>query len=624
MDTPGHADFAFEVQRSLRVLDGAVVIMDGVAGVEAQTEKVWANANLYSLPRLVFVNKLDREGANMSRTIVQTEARLGVRTVVLQIPLYSGEKLQGIVDVITRKAYQFNSDDFCQIPIPGDMLSQTEAARVQVLETLSDLDEGIVEEFLEHGDNVPDNVIKTSIRKLTLANRIAPILCGASFRNIGIQPLLDAVVDYLPSPADKPQPLLKQGEKVVEIGNKTLALAFKVTVDPRRGPLTFVRIYGGNIKSHQQLYNTSTGHLERAMKLLQVQADELREIAFLDKGAIGAISGLKHTKTGDTLLGSDFKVAGAQLLPIPVPSPVFFTSVEPHSLGEAKGVEEALQLLLREDPSLSVRNDEETGQMILGGMGELHLEIAADRLRQLGAKCDLSRMRIGYRESLLVESGPCSATYERESTNSKIKASITLCVSPLENLAGSNEVKIDDISDSVSTNSASCQEIIDAIKSGVELGLAVSPHRGLPMHGVHVHVTQVTGYGSESTPQAYVGAALKATRSGLRTAIENGAGGKFIVLEPVMDVVLTVPESCMGQVLSDLTGVRGGQINDLAMEEGMGELDILRQINANVPLSAMRGYNSILRSLSAGRGSFSMVLGGWAPVSNVDAIKDEF
>ncbi|KAF9921436.1 Ribosome-releasing factor 2, mitochondrial [Linnemannia zychae] len=459
IDTPGHVDFTIEVERSIRVLDGAVTILDAVAGVEAQTETVWQQASRQGIPRIAFVNKMDRAGAGFGRTVREMRTRLGCRPVVLQIPLMetvqgsNDTQFNGVVDVLNMEVLRWDSDSkgakLVRSPLdstyPDQQVYQEAVnARIALVEQLSALDENIIELFLTLEDHMAINArdLQTAIRRLTLSSTIVPVLCGASFRNIGVQPLMDSVVDYLPSPDDRPAALARASDgNIVEIGKggpkeRLCALAFKVVHDARRGPMVFVRVYAGQLNERTQLWNSSTHAKERANKLLQMYAMDVEEIPHITKGNIGVILGLKETRTGDTLLDAHDPRKGLALSGIKVPSPVFFASIEPMSTSDEKPVEEAIKALIREDPSLGMRVDEETGQTLLGGMGELHLEVAKERLvSDFKVKAEMGRMRISFKETMRgagVVSEVPAWEYDREILGKRGRARIGVTVERLE------------------------------------------------------------------------------------------------------------------------------------------------------------------------------------------------
>ncbi|KAI5856418.1 P-loop containing nucleoside triphosphate hydrolase protein [Tricharina praecox] len=696
IDTPGHADFTFEVERSIRVLDGAVTILDGVAGVEAQTEKVWRQAAKYQIPRLIFVNKLDRVGARFGATVREVAAKLNAWPAVLQLPVYENngkggeDVLRGVVDLVEKRVflYELGGDgqnitvhDYEWLSTNNPKLHQEALdAQIALVELLGEHDEDLVELFLEVGEHhlIPTAALKSSIRKLTLTGngRIIPVLCGASFRNIGVQPLLDAVVDYLPSPLDRPPTdITHSGNQYALLDmdtNRTCALAFKVVNDPKRGAMVFVRVYSGSLSKAQTLYNTSLGVKERAHRLLQMYADEAVDIPSIPCGHIGVIIGLKQARTGDTLI-SEHAVSPSgqssnakksktaiqkydpktlQLRPIDVPPPVFFASLEPYSLSEQKPLEEALAMLLREDPSFSVTTDPDSGQTLLSGMGELHLEIGRDRLvQELKAKADMGKILIAYRETISVPMGPTHHFLNRELAGKPAKAGCTASVSPLNiddleegveiGTDGNNvaihilETYVDSTGETLKAKIPShltAKEIEAAMGAGVAAALSRGPHLHLPLRDTQVEVTinPATDLTAESSLAAISTATRLAVGDALAAAQAQATG---LIVEPVMTVSVSCDEKDLGKVVADISSSRGGQVSSLGDGETLGvEIEmkrvyvpflkgdgerreagegIKRVVNATVPLGEMVGYLKHLRAMTQGRGTFVMELEGW-------------
>ncbi|KAI5811282.1 P-loop containing nucleoside triphosphate hydrolase protein [Peziza echinospora] len=738
IDTPGHADFTFEVERAIRVLDGAVTILDGVAGVEAQTEKVWRQADAYGIPRIVFVNKLDRMGAGFGRTVREIGLKLGGWPAVLQLPMYetdssSEEVLTGLVDVVSKRVFRWsNGGDGRSVAVHDykwleahrpNLYEEALKARVALVELLSEFDEEIVELYLAVDDHqlVPPADIKRSLRKLTLdgTGRVVPVLCGASFRNMGVQPLLDAVVDYLPSPADRPPAAVsyyngRERALLAPDDGRMCALAFKVVHDPKRGPMVYVRVYSGTLNRAAHLLNTSLQVREKAQRLLRMYADEAVDIPAIPTGHIGVILGLKHARTGDTLVEEPpaakhhhhhhkdpvpaAREATLQLRPIAVPPPVFFASIEPASIAEQKPLEEALALLLREDPSLHVSIDEDSGQTLLSGMGELHLEIARDRLvKDLKAKAEMGHIVIGYRETV---TGPLGAQvhklYDREVGGKRVCAGIAASVGSREffnnDFAEHNTSIIETIpldSENILTvtilqkksaaaatplhNPAAAQHLQaptlpcppgqeelhlpphllpydptlrNSLLSGAIAALSRGPALGFPCHSTHVHLvldpnTDIPGGSTESTPPAFASATRLSVVAALKAAVEAQTSA---LMEPLMDVAISIPESELGHVVGDISGARGGNVYSLDDDpsdssapvgmklkidqrkiyappdynssdrggggdgdgDGSGTGQRPRTVRAKVPLKEMVGYLRHLRSLTKGRGSFVM------------------
>ncbi|KAI8064714.1 P-loop containing nucleoside triphosphate hydrolase protein [Gongronella butleri] len=691
IDTPGHVDFTMEVERSVRVLDGAVTILDGVAGVEAQTETVWRQADRYDLPRLAFVNKLDRTGGAYGRTVMELWKKLQARPLVTQLPVYYDDdnaddrnkgRLAAVVDVIEMTKHQWTSADGHTMTTttldPADAAyDEAVRARTALVETLAEMDEAIVDVFFEKADGdhmaVPVSALKASIRRVTLDGKAVPVLCGAAFKNVGVQPLLDAIVDYLPSPLDRPAALAtvsdarRQLMVPLDENAPLCALAFKVVHDARRGPLVYVKIYAGKLSNRMTLFNTTTRTKERANKLLQMYAKDVEEIPSISAGNIGVIVGLKHTRTGDTLvMGNDKQAikANLQLGHIDIPSPAFFAAIEPHSVSDEPAVEEALQHLTREDPSLNVWTDEESGQRLLSGMGELHLEIVKDRLiNDFKCKTDMGKMRISYRESCQGHAD-ASFDYDKEFLGKRARASATVAISgtlqDMESLGhaidsekdqwvteGSNQFRIDlsgvvgdDDEDShdgkKDKDKLRRDEIYQAVHTGVMAGMARGAVLGFPLAHVKVDVSRLQFYGEDTTAGAISASVSHAMQQALQQAQPN-------LLEPMMEVVTLVNEEDIGHVVADMSGTRRGHV--LSMESALDEAqkrdntttddqvyappdamnhthmgDIAgykakHRIKAHVPLSSMLGYSSALRSLTGGSGSFSMRVIGYGDMS---------
>ncbi|KAK3700576.1 Ribosome-releasing factor 2, mitochondrial [Vermiconidia calcicola] len=721
IDTPGHADFTFEVLRSLRVLDGAVCILDGVAGVEAQTEKVWSQASAYAIPRIIFVNKLDRDGAAFGRTVKEVGARLGVWPAVCGIPWWNAEgKLQGVGDVVGLRGLRYaEGGDGKQVDVfklqqleedDQNLAQELRKARTALVEILSEHDDEMVEKYLEADEDhllISSTDVTESIRRCTLRHpqQIVPVFAGASFRNVGVQPLLDAVADLLPSPHVRPDPEISFGGSVrgglTELlsgklsvttaafsrAGKTLskdkapfalqnleacALAFKVVADAKRGVLVYVRVYSGSINRNAALWNTNLQMTERAQRLMKMYANDAVDVDSIPAGQIGVIPGLKATRTGDTLIsytGANPKVGppspmnSLQLRPIDVPPPVFFVSVEPSSLAEEKHIKETLELLLREDPSLHVSLDEESGQTHLAGMGELHLEIARDRLiNDLKAKARIGNIEIGYRESITIASTEMNEMFDRDVGGKSSKAGCTALVSPStgeEQGTASTRAHIFNMPDNnrliVSTPSLRAdgwsfdteqpglpshlplQTVLQAFQNGISAALA----RG-PSHGYAVHSTDIKVIFEPSThvcPNTTPAALSSAARLAVQRALQDSAtASETLMMEPVMLVTISVDEDSMGSVVHDISSARGGNVVSLGSDDDSSVVErsaidvsriyappdpfagghaaanaatggsALRQIVTRVPLKEMVGYLKHLRSLTGGRGTFTMAV----------------
>lgn len=723
VDTPGHADFTFEVLRSLRVLDGAVCILDGVAGVEAQTEKVWSQASKYQIPRIIFVNKLDRDGAAFGRTVKEVGARLGVWPAVCGIPWWTVDgNLKGVGDVVGLRGLGFRGDGkdvdikpLNDLKAGGDALAgEIEKARVALVELLSEHDDLMVEKYLDANEDhlaiAPEDIIE-SLRRCTLQSpqTVVPVLAGASFRNTGVQTLLDAVVDLLPSPNERPDPEVsmasgihgglsaflsgklvapaapsktKSGSKTISKDRASLALqnleacalAFKVVADAKRGVLVYVRVYSGVINRNAALWNTTLQNMERAQRLLKMYANDAVDIESIPAGQIGVIPGLKYARTGDTLVsytgahpknGPPPPVNTLQLRPIDVPPPVFFVSIEPNSLSEDKHLRESLDLLLREDPSLHVSMDEESGQTHLAGMGELHLEIARDRLvGNLKAKARIGSIEIGYREAVTAASQTVTEVLDRDVAGKSSKAACSAAIEPAKEdeiwqpdehchviaLPDGNCVSIStptlsfdgtpiDEGQSGLPDYLSLPTVLQSILNGVSAAVARGPAHGYPVHSSQISVTFDPSQHlfPNTTPAALSSAARLAVQSALQS---SRSSSEPVMMEPVMLVTISVDGASLGNVVQDISSSRGGSVISLGSDESAPspdqglEIDVakiyappdpfagghalsagiagvgseIKQIVARVPLKEMVGYLKHLRSLTGGRGTFTMVV----------------
>ncbi|KAI9265504.1 P-loop containing nucleoside triphosphate hydrolase protein [Helicostylum pulchrum] len=669
IDTPGHVDFTMEVERAVRVLDGAVTILDGVAGVEAQTETVWNQASRYHIPRIAFINKLDRTGAAFGRTVKEIWKKLRSRPLVIQLPVMNEETmderhkgLRAVVDLVTMELVQWDPAHTDGSVITRTALSENTSkiypeavkARTALVEALAEMDDTIVDVFLDtaEGDHmlVPAHDLKAAIRRVTLSNKAVPVLCGASFKNLGVQPLLNAVNDYLPSPLDRPSALVTytsaQTSLIPLSDPKLCALAFKVVHDARRGAMVYVKVYSGKLNTRMTLFNTTTRVKERVNKLLQMYAKDVEEIPTIDAGNIGVIVGLKDTRTGDTLVQSNDTHAiksGLQLSNIDIPSPAFFSAVEPASVSDEEAVETALKNLVREDPSLKVWTDEESGQMLVSGMGELHLEIVKDRLiNDFKVKCDMGKMRISYRETCQ-SAAEARAEYDKEVMGKRARAACRVQISPIEQdldhdqeknntleegwiLNSGNQLSVSAISQD-SVTDMNPEDIKQAVQNGLLGGLARGAVLGFPLTHLKVKAFDLETFGPETT----LGAISACVSNSVFEAVKSA---NPCLLEPMMEVYTEVNENHIGSVVSDLSGTRRGHViglessssdeNDddenvqvyapqdsLLVSSDIEAYKPKQVIKARVPLSSMLGYSSALRSLTGGSGSFSMRVIGY-------------
>ncbi|KAJ2776337.1 Ribosome-releasing factor 2, mitochondrial [Coemansia javaensis] len=679
IDTPGHVDFTVEVERAVRVLDGAVAILDAVAGVQAQTQTVWRQAARYGIPRLVFVNKMDRDGADWRRCVADVAAKLGAVPLVLQIPeaqaprgaRLAGADLARWLDVVSleRISFDLGADAsgasvtrraLCAAADPQAHRAAARA-RAQLVDALAEVDARTMDVFLSDavdGDplRMPAAELRAAVRRATLATRACPVLLGAAFRNVGVQPLLDAVVDYLPAPTDRPPaPGSAPGDPApLDPAAPLVALAFKVIVDAQRGPMVFVRVYSGTLTARMTLVNaTRGGAKERATKLLQMYADVPEEIASIPCGHIGVVLGLKLTRTGDTLLhphhpslarapraakkprssvhavldphaAAAAEPVGLQLHGMAVPPPVFFCAVEADSPLDEKPLADALAALLLEDPSLHVTYDPETGQTLLSGMGELHLEVVRNRLLDdMKIRASFGDMRVSYRETPGRASPALDHLYAKEVAGRVGKAAMRVEVAPLPPAeddadADANANAIDvEMPESLApsggpSSAADAREQREAVRAaiadGVRYALLRGPVLGFPVARAHVRVTGVRGFGDDvSTPAAFRACAAQA----LRRALEACAP---VLLEPIARVSIQCPEPRLGPVIADLNGARHGRVLSLADAETKA-LDGSMALLAEAPLSAMVGYSSALRSLTAGTATFSLEVSGFGPMT---------
>jgi elongation factor G len=605
IDTPGHVDFTVEVERSLRVLDGAVAVFDGVAGVEPQSETVWRQADKYKVPRICFVNKLDRTGASFDRCVSMIKDRLKATPLVLQIPIGAEGDFIGVVDLIQMKALVWpgetkKGEDYVVEEIPANLKEAAEAARHELIETLADKDDQIMEKYLE-GQELSEEEIIAGIRRATLADKATPVLTGSAFKNKGVQPMLDAVVRYLPSPLDVEAIVgTKMGDKSVEIARKPAdeepfsALAFKIMSDPHLGKLTFVRIYSGTLTAGTAVLNSTKDRKERIGKIYQMHANKREERDTAGAGMIIAVMGLKDTTTGDTLCDSDKPVI---LESMEFPDPVIHVAIEPKTKGDQEKLGTAIQRLAEEDPTFHVRSDEETGQTIIGGMGELHLEILVDRMkREFKVEANVGKPQVAYRETLRKVVEKHDYTHKKQSGGSGQFAKVQISLAPLavgEVPSGYEFVnKI--------TGGRIPKEYIPAVDDGCQEALQSGPLAGYPLTDVRVTLLDGAYHDVDSSELAFKIAGIAAFKEAAKLA-------NPVLLEPMMSVEVVTPEDFMGDVIGDLNS-RRGQIQ--AMDERSGA----RVVKALVPLSEMFGYVGDLRSKTQGRASYSMQFDSYAEV----------
>jgi elongation factor G len=598
IDTPGHVDFTVEVERSLRVLDGAVVVFDGVAGVEPQSETVWRQADRYRVPRFCFVNKLDRTGADYWRVVEMIKDRLGANAVPLQLPIGLEDKFRGVIDLINMKAITYGSDLGDQIEvgdIPDELRPEAEAWREKMVEALADHDDDIAHKYLE-GESISVDELRAALRAGTLAYKIVPVLCGSALKNKGIQPMLDAVIDFLPSPLDVP-PVTgldpRSGEESVrrtDPGEPFAALAFKIAADPFVGKLAFFRVYSGTLKTGSYVYNSTKGAKERVGRLLQLHANHREEIESVSAGDIAAAVGLKNTTTGDTLCVEDKPIV---LESISFPEPVIELAVEPKTKADQDKMSIALQRLAEEDPTFRVSTDEESAQTRIAGMGELHLEVIVDRmLREFKVQANVGRPQVSYREAIR-KPAKGEGRFVRQTGGKGQYGHAILEIEPLERGTGVEfESKI--------VGGAVPREYWRAIEQGIREALAGGILAGYPMIDLKATLVDGSYHEVDSSEMAFKIAGSMAIKDGAHKA-------DAAILEPVMKVDVTTPEDFMGDVIGNLNAKRGHI-------EGIDEHGTSRVVRALVPLAEMFGYATELRSMTQGRATYSMEFSRYSEV----------
>ena len=593
IDTPGHVDFTAEVERSLRVLDGAIVVFCGVAGVQPQTETVWRQATKYHVPRIVFVNKMDRTGADFDRVFGEVKEKLGANAVRILIPIGSEENLKGQIDVVNRKAVYFSDDDkfgstYTVKELDAEQKKIADEAYNELLNAVADVDETVGEKFLME-ETVTLEDLKQGIRRATIANKLIPVAGGSAFKNKGVQYLLDAVVDYLPSPLDIPAAIGMDPEneetrievKTTDHG-KFVALAFKLWADKFVGKLVFFRVYSGVVRKGDTVYNPRTRRSERVGRLIQIQANEHKDIDACYAGDIAAMVGLKNVTTGDTLAALNHDVV---LEPPTFPEPVISMAVEPKTKADQEKLALALGRLSEEDPTFNVKTDEETGQTIISGMGELHLEIIIDRLRrEFKVDANTGAPQIAYRETITTAAGG-EGKLVKQSGGRGQYGHVILSMKPNEKGKGLTiENKV--------IGGTIPKEYINAVYKGVNEAMSNGIIAGYPVVDVHVEILDGSYHDVDSNENAFTMAAIFAMKDGFKKA-------KSILLEPIMAVEVSTPDDYQGDVMGDLNR-RRGQIQNM---ESKGKLAIVR---ANVPLKEMFGYSTAVRTLSSGRASYAM------------------
>ena len=603
IDTPGHVDFTIEVERSLRVLDGAITVFDAVNGVEPQTETVWRQADKYKVPRICFINKMDRVGADFVMSVNSVKERLHAEPIPIQLPIGAEDRFQGCVDLLENKAYIWDNsgkgENFEITEVPNDIKAEVEKYRTQIIEKIVEFDDGLFERYL-NGETLPVAELKAALRKGTLALKVFPVLCGAAFKNKGVQPLMDAVIDYLPSPLDVPaitgfDPVKE--DKVIEcpldFDAPVAALAFKIANDPFAGTLTYIRVYSGTVKVGDQLYNPRTEKKERIQKLVKMHANSREEIQHLKAADIGAVVGLKFTGTGDTLCTSSHPVV---LETIKFPEPVIAVAVEAKSSGDQEKMLQGLEKLQKEDPSCRLRTDPETGQILLSGMGELHLDILVDRLfREHKIQANVGKPQVSYRETL-AQGFEFDNTYERELGGEKHFARVRMKIEPINVKDGIQFVS--NVQPTQQFNLA----FLKAIEQGFREAAEVGPVASYSMIGLKGTLLQIETRPQESNEMAFKAATSLGFRQHLREV-------KSELLEPIMKLEVTCPDDFVGNIVGDLNS-RRGKIHSMSVKLGGGG----QVIAAEAPLATLFGYATDIRSLSQGRASFSMEFLEYSPI----------
>jgi len=600
IDTPGHVDFTVEVERALRVLDGAVAIFDAVAGVEPQTETVWRQADRYGVPRICFINKMDRVGADFFAAVDSIVERLNATPVVLQLPIGAESEFRGVVDLIEMKAHIWPDEmgeRWETVPIPDDLAEEAEERRRIMIETVAEADEKLLEKYLEDLEVTADE-IRQAVRTGTLDGLFVPVLMGSAFKNTAVQPLLDAVTWYLPSPVDLPTvPGFKPGlerepiERRAEDTAPFSALAFKIMTDPYVGKLTYFRVYSGHVAKGDRILNATTGRKERVGRLLRMHANHREDIEDVFAGDIVAVVGLKNTGTGDTLSAVN---APIQLESMAFPAPVISVAIEPRTKADQDKLSEALQRLSEEDPTFLVRTDEDTGQTIISGMGELHLEILVDRLqREFKVDANVGRPQVAYRETIRKAVEKVVAKHIKQTGGRGQYGHVVINLEPTGPGGGFQFVD-------KTRSGAVPREFISAVEAGIEGALDGGVLAGYPMLNVKATLIDGSSHAVDSSEMAFKIAGSMALQEAARRAGVQ-------LLEPVMAVEVVTPEGYMGDVIGDLNG-RRGHIRE------MGQRGAARVIVATVPLAEMFGYATDLRSRTQGRANYTMQFDSYQPV----------
>ena len=609
IDTPGHVDFTVEVERSLRVLDGAVAVFDGKEGVEPQSETVWRQADKYDVPRICFVNKMDKLGADFYFTVDTIVKRLGAKPLVIQLPIGFESTFEGVVDLVEMRALTWRGDSKGDVelgakydiePIPADLVDKANEYRAALIETVAESDDTLLERFLEGDTDFSVAEIKKAIRHLTVTSQLYPVLCGSAFKNRGVQPMLDAVVDYLPSPLDVPATEghdIRDEEKVVERHpdpkDPFAALAFKVAVHPFFGRLTYIRVYSGELASGGQVMNSTKGKKERIGKIFQMHSNKENPVDSVTAGHIYAVIGLKDTTTGDTLSDPNNQVV---LESMTFPEPVIQVAIEPKTKADQEKLGVAIQKLAEEDPTFRVEQDIDTGQTIIAGMGELHLDILVDRMkREFGVEANVGKPQVAYRETIRTTVAKYDYTHKKQTGGSGQFAKIQISLEPLEVTAEKTYEFVNAVS-----GGRVPREYIPSVDHGIQDAMQVGVLAGYPTVGVKATLLDGASHDVDSSEMAFKIAGSMAYKEAARRA-------QPVLLEPLMAVEVRTPEEYMGDVIGDLNS-RRGQIQ--SMEDATG----VKVVTAKVPLSEMFGYVGDLRSKTSGRAVYSMSFDSYSEV----------
>ncbi len=593
IDTPGHVDFTIEVERSLRVLDGAVIVFCGVGGFEPQSETVWRQATRYNVPRICFINKLDRVGADFQAVVKQIYEKLGSNPLPIQIPVGAEDKFSGVIDLVEMKYIKWLAETlgakFEIIDIPSDLKAAAAAAREEMMEKVVELDDAVMEKYLE-GKSIDPKTIRDLIRKGTIAGKFVPVVGGSSFKNKGVQPLLDSVISYLPSPVDIPSVKGTNPDSGAEESRKPdpaeplSALAFKIATDPYVGKLTYIRIYSGKLDSGSYVVNTRNARKERVGRVLQMHANKREDREYLSAGDIGAVVGLQATKTGDTLCGLNNQIV---LESMKFPEPVISVAIEPKTRADQEKMSESLGKLADEDPTFRISVNHETGQTLISGMGELHLEILMDRLkREFNVETNSGKPQVAYKEAIR-KSATAEGKYIRQTGGRGQYGHVWLTIEPMERNSAETFEFVNKI-----VGGAIPKEYISPVEKGVKEAVQNGVTAGYPV--VYVRITLIDGsyHEVDSSEIAFQIAGSKAFKEAVMAADP-------VLLEPIMDVEVTTPEAHMGDIIGDLSSRRG----QIATSDQRGNARVIRAL---VPLSEMFGYATTIRSLTQGRGTFVM------------------